>query len=120
LFGLQKIGTDAEVSVPQLSVTLDIEKISEGTTDTLILVSNYKFAGNTSGNDDAYWKITLVHYDNPADEPPVVGFNADVAQKTATFTNLSYDATTYSWDFGDGQTSTEASPVHTLCKPRRI
>jgi len=115
--GLQKIGTDAEVSVPQLSVTLDIEKIFEGTTDTLILVSNYKFAGNTSGNDDAYWKITLVHYDNPADEPPVVGFNADVAQKTATFTNLSYDATTYSWDFGDGQTSTEASPVHTYASP---
>jgi len=111
--GLQKIGTDAEVSVPQLSVTLDIEKISEGTTDTLIIVSNYKQPGNTSGNDDAYWKITLVHYDNAADEPPVVGFNADVAQKTATFTNLSYEATTYNWDFGDGQTSSEASPVHT-------
>lgn len=111
--GLQKIGTDAEVSVPQTSVTLDIEKLSEGTTDTLILVSNYKFAGNTSGNDDAYWKIVLVHYDNPADEPPVVGFNADVAQKVATFSNLSYDATSYHWDFGDGQTSSEANPVHT-------
>lgn len=111
--GLQKIGTDAEVSVPQSSVTYDIEKLSEGTTDTMILVSNYKFGGNTSGLDDAYWKIVLVHYDNAADEPPVVGFNADVAQKTATFTNLSYEATTYHWDFGDGQISTEANPVHT-------
>ncbi|MGB3078480.1 MAG: PKD domain-containing protein [Saprospiraceae bacterium] len=111
--GLPKIGTDAEVSVPQLSVTLDIIKLSEGTTDTLILESKYKFGGNTSGNDDAYWKVTLVHYDNPGDEPPVVGFKADVAQKTATFTNLSYEATTYHWDFGDGATSSEANPVHT-------
>ncbi len=110
--GLQKIGTDAEVSVPQLSVTLDIEKLSEGSTDTMILVSNYKWAGNTSGVDDAYWKIILVHYDNPADEPPVSGFQVDVAQKTATLTNLSYDATSYLWDFGDGTTSTEVSPVH--------
>ncbi|HZV69971.1 MAG TPA: PKD domain-containing protein [Saprospiraceae bacterium] len=111
--GLPKIGTDVEVSVPQLSVTYDIIKLSEGTVDTLIVESNYKFAGNTSGADDAYWRVTLVHYDNPASEPPVVGFNADVVQKTVTFTNLSYDATSYSWDFGDGTTSSEANPVHT-------
>lgn len=111
--GLQKIGTDAEVSVPQLSITYDLVKLTEGSTDTLILESNWKFPGNTTGTDDAYWRITLVHYDNPSDEPAVVGFDADVAEKTATFTNLSYDATSYLWEFGDGQTSTEANPVHT-------
>ena len=46
-------------------------------------------------------------------EPPVAGFRSDVAEKTVTLTNLSYDATTYLWDFGDGQTSSEANPVHT-------
>src|SRR5690606_1720187 len=33
-----------------------------------------------------------------------------------TFTNLTYPqdpANTYLWDFGDGQTSTDASPTHT-------
>jgi PKD repeat protein len=111
--GLPKIGTDAEVSVPQLSVTYDIVKLVEGSTDTLIIETNWKFAGNTTGTDDAYWRITLVHYDNASDEPAVAGFNVDVAQKTATFTNLSYDATSYHWEFGDGQTSGEVNPVHT-------
>lgn len=30
----------------------------------------------------------------------------------ATFTNTSVGATTYAWDFGDGNTSTSTSPVH--------
>lgn len=29
-----------------------------------------------------------------------------------TFTNFSQNATSYEWNFGDGQTSTEANPVH--------
>lgn len=35
------------------------------------------------------------------------------APATVTFTNSSSDATSYSWDFGDNGTSTEASPQHT-------
>lgn len=34
--------------------------------------------------------------------------------RTIQFTNESTDATTYLWAFGDGQTSTEASPLHTF------
>lgn len=111
--GLQKIGTDAEVSVPQASVKLDILKLTDGDVDTLILESAYKFGGNTSGQDDAYWKITLVHYDDPNNEPAVAAFKADVVGKTATFTNNSFDGQSYSWSFGDGATSTETSPSHT-------
>lgn len=111
--GLQKIGTDSEVSVPQASVKLDILKLTDGDVDTLILESAYKFGGNTSGQDDAYWKITLVHYDDPNNEPAVAAFKADVVGKTATFTNNSFDGQSYSWNFGDGATSTETSPSHT-------
>ena len=47
--------------------------------------------------------------------PPSVGFSA--AQSTENFleyafTNSSTDATSYLWEFGDGNTSTEESPTH--------
>jgi PKD repeat protein len=117
--GLPKIGTDTEVKVPQLSVVYDIIKLTDGAVDTLILESDWKFdAANVS--DDAYWKITLVHYDNPADEPaipdakPVADFTASVTDLTVTLTNTSKYATSYSWNFGDGATSTQESPSHTF------
>jgi len=34
------------------------------------------------------------------------------APLTVTFTNLSQNAVSYSWDFGDGQTSTQVNPDH--------
>ncbi len=110
--GLQKIGTDTEVKVPQASVKLDVIKLTDGAVDTLILESDYKFS-ETDPSDGAYWKITLVHYDDPNNEPAVAAFKADVVGKVATFTNNSFDGTSYSWNFGDGATSTETSPSHT-------
>ncbi len=48
---------------------------------------------------------------------PTAGFTVDPSEITVydevTFTNTSTDATSYSWDFGDGNTSEEMSPVHT-------
>ncbi|HAD11635.1 MAG TPA: hypothetical protein DCF33_04265 [Saprospirales bacterium] len=109
---MQKIGTDLEVSVPQNAVKYDIIKLSDGAVDTLILEVGYKWdPANTS--DNAYWRITLVHYDNPADEPAVASFKADVAGKVAAFTNNSFEGESYIWNFGDGATSTETSPTHT-------
>ena len=35
-----------------------------------------------------------------------------IANSAVTFTNLSLNATSYSWDFGDATTSTETNPVH--------
>ncbi len=35
-----------------------------------------------------------------------------VDEKQVAFTALTHSATTWSWDFGDGQTSTEQDPVH--------
>lgn len=117
--GLPKIGTDTEVKTPQASTTLDIIKLYDGAVDTLILESDWKFADNTSGADDAYWKITLVHYDDPSQEPalpgpkPQPGFSTTLDVLTVTFNNTSNLADSYSWDFGDGATSTEESPTHT-------
>jgi PKD repeat protein len=120
--GLPKIGTDTEVKVPQNSVKYDIIKLYDGVVDTLILESDYKFnAGDPA--DAAYWKITLVHYDNPGDEPaipspkPVADFTSSVTDLTLTLTNTSKYATSYNWDFGDGATSSEASPTHTFSGP---
>ncbi|MCC7245916.1 MAG: PKD domain-containing protein, partial [Saprospiraceae bacterium] len=117
--GLPKIGTDVEVKVPQNSVKYDLIKLSDGAVDTMILEAKYKFGNNTSGNPDAYWRITLVHYDDPSQEPaipgpkPVAGFTGDINNLTVTFTNTSTGADSYSWNFGDGTTSTETSPSHT-------
>lgn len=47
---------------------------------------------------------------------PTAGFTYDPAEVTqydeVTFTNSSTDAISYLWNFGDGETSTEMSPVH--------
>jgi len=39
---------------------------------------------------------------------------------TVTFTNLSVNATSYSWDFGDGGVSTEKNPAHLYVTPGTI
>lgn len=44
---------------------------------------------------------------------PEAGFEAILNQTTVQFTNNSTNADTYSWSFGDGSTSNEASPTHT-------
>ncbi|HEY8917493.1 MAG TPA: PKD domain-containing protein [Chitinophaga sp.] len=40
-------------------------------------------------------------------------YTVAIQDKTVTFTNTTTGAVSYKWDFGDGATSTEASPVHT-------
>ena len=44
---------------------------------------------------------------------PTTGFSHVLQGATATFDNNSQFATSYSWNFGDGQTSSEENPVHT-------
>ncbi|MEN0004396.1 MAG: choice-of-anchor L domain-containing protein [Bacteroidota bacterium] len=48
-------------------------------------------------------------------DPPIADFNftLEEEERTLSFTNLSDNAATYVWDFGDGFTDTQASPVHT-------
>lgn len=47
--------------------------------------------------------------------PPSAGFNIEQSEVNFleyAFTNASTDATSYEWDFGDGNMSTEESPTH--------
>jgi PKD repeat protein len=44
---------------------------------------------------------------------PVANFSYQKSDLTVTFTNTSQNANSYLWDFGDGNTSTQTSPVHT-------
>ncbi len=48
---------------------------------------------------------------------PEPDFDFEVNGLTVSFSNFSTDATTYVWNFGDGQSSQEAEPVHTYAAP---
>lgn len=50
---------------------------------------------------------------------PVAKFTFVANKAEATFTNLSQNAESYSWDFGDGGSSTDKSPKHTYKTPGR-
>ena len=54
--------------------------------------------------------------DDPEPEKPIASFQFAVRETNfleISFTNFSQKATSYSWNFGDGNTSTEVNPVHT-------
>lgn len=50
---------------------------------------------------------------DPTPQMPVANFTVSMSELEATFTNTSENATSYSWDFGDGNASTSKDPVHT-------
>lgn len=113
--GLAKAGTSAEFKVPQSSVEYKVVRLADSTVDTLTLETTIP---------GGYWRFVLVHYDNPAQEPPIPGakpsanFSYTLDGPAATFTNTTTGpgTITYSWDFGDGTTSAETSPVHTYAQ----
>jgi PKD repeat protein/subtilisin-like proprotein convertase family protein len=47
---------------------------------------------------------------------PVSNFSSVVTDLVVNFTNLSENSTTYNWDFGDGNTSTQENPTHTYAQ----
>lgn len=70
---------------------------------TVVLTASNSAGSNTS---------TLVDYITVGTTPNA-GFSSLVDMLTTTFTNSSNNATSYSWDFGDGNNSTDVNPVHT-------
>lgn len=110
--GLPKVASTAEVSVPQGSVTYKVTKIETGGS-----IEKLQLETTIEGG---YWQFNLVSYENPDDKPiigaalPTASFSVRVDGNAATFTNTSANADSYSWDFGDGNTSTEENPTHTF------
>lgn len=43
---------------------------------------------------------------------PIINFSIQVSGDTVRFTNLTANAKSYKWDFGDGDSSTEENPLH--------
>ncbi len=50
---------------------------------------------------------------DPVVPVPTSDFSFEITGKTVAFTSTSSDAASYEWDFGDTNSSTEASPTHT-------
>jgi len=47
---------------------------------------------------------------------PIAGFEIENNDPSVSFLNASVDANSYSWDFGDGETSVEENPIHTFAQ----
>ncbi|AJR04801.1 T9SS type A sorting domain-containing protein [Siansivirga zeaxanthinifaciens] len=74
----------------------------------------YYILFRTGGGTFGASGITLDNWSLVADDAqPVANFTevTSVSNLMATFTNTSTDATSYSWDFGDGTTSSDANPA---------
>ncbi|MDO7876327.1 PKD domain-containing protein [Hymenobacter sp. ASUV-10] len=73
-------------------------------------------ATNPGGTQSQTTNITI----SPFTQPPVAAFTCIgpfTAGDTTRFTNESTNATNYRWDFGDGSTSTAATPMHIYQQP---
>ena len=71
----------------------------------------FRTGGGTFGDNG----IVLDNWSLVADAAqPVANFSESTSESNleATFTNTSTDATSYSWDFGDGNVSADENPVH--------
>jgi len=55
--------------------------------------------------------------EDPIPDDPIASFQFAISETNfleVSFTNYSQNATSYIWNFGDGETSTEQNPVHTF------
>lgn len=88
---------------------------------TYIWSDNSTNAGLTVNTAGAYWVSVSTAFGCNAkdtiqvnvDPLPSAGFTYSGSGLTFTFTNLSGNASGYLWNFGDGNTSTQASPNYT-------
>lgn len=67
-------------------------------------------ASNPFGIDTALQTVFVRNF-------PTANFTTQVSDLSVSFTNISQNATSYFWDFGDGTTSTEANPLHNYTEP---
>ncbi|TVQ11203.1 MAG: PKD domain-containing protein [Bacteroidetes bacterium] len=114
-------GTGAWMGLPQLTTTgeQNTPVASKSFRITIEERDGYDYMHVLYQLDGAVWSFSYASYSNPSLEPEVVSWMVDfsysVEHRTVEFTNLS-GATSYFWDFGDGNTSTEENPTHTYAE----
>ena len=84
-----------------LEATPTVTYISPGAYDVELIASNIN-------GTDTFMVTEYIIVDNV----PTSGFTSTPNWEEVTFTNNSNNATSYEWDFGDGNTSTDSDPVH--------
>ncbi|RYV02883.1 peptidase S8 [Shewanella sp. OPT22] len=66
------------------------------------------------------WGLTISGTGEAAPAAPVADFSYDVEMLDVSFTNMSSDVNediaSYSWDFGDGNTSSDMNPMHSYAE----
>lgn len=77
-------------------------------TDALTAPARYRARVDLEGYPSQYSNVVVVS----VNEPPVADFNFDVVSNVVNFKNLSENAASVVWDFGDGSHSVEYDPVH--------
>ncbi|MEI8205211.1 MAG: T9SS type A sorting domain-containing protein, partial [Bacteroidota bacterium] len=88
---------DNIMSTPYV-INVGIAGVYQVTSLTDMICGNYTFSGTA---------IVTINI------PTIAGFNYTVNNTTVTFNNVTQNADTYLWSFGDGQTSNLAIPTHT-------
>ncbi len=61
--------------------------------------------------------VVLVNCKEDPAPAPIADFTFDVDAGTVTFNGLADNATSYAWEFGDGETSMEEDPIHIYAAP---
>jgi gliding motility-associated-like protein len=62
--------------------------------------------------DSVFMDDYICIYENPIADFTANPFVGTVIENDIQFTNLSYNATSYQWEFGDGESSSEENPLH--------
>ncbi|MFK7946392.1 MAG: PKD domain-containing protein, partial [Saprospiraceae bacterium] len=81
---------------------------------TNLIVGNYNIAVR---NIDESCPVNYVNNPiiiSPCNNPPIADFTFNINNQTAIFNNISQNATSYIWDFGDGTTSLTTNPTRTF------